>query len=233
MASVFHRFCFFVSYFSNSASLPVSQSTSVSLYLSHFEEYRVNEDLWEAKNQNQDRVSLSEVLSSQWKVLSSQMSPIKWIYASDSQTVASSANLAGDIRPGRPRIQKKVTVPRTNGLWNENAWPTCSVWPPRSGDLQLAQAYAERKQEEICPRTESIEKTRRVFQMQIAQARIVPSPMPSNPPNMPMVWVSRDPKESADLDLTHTNWLRPWVGHFSFLGHYVLIYKGRSTNPIN
>lgn len=131
---------------------------------------------------------------------------------------------------------KKDTVPRANGLWNQNAWPTRSVWPPHSGDPQLAQSNIEGKQEEICPRSESTDKTRRICQTQTAQAKTLPSSAPFNPPNVPTKWGSKDPKESADLGMTHsfaTNWLWPWLSHVPFLGRRVLIYKGRNTNSIN
>ena len=234
--SVFHRFFLFIPlYFSNSVSLSVPQPTSVSLYLSHLKEEYVYEKIKTRTGCLWVRFSAAQQPMESFQPARS--SSINWLYACrfpDHSLLCHPSRWYKTLEA--KDTQKNVTVPRANGLWNESAWPTCSSWPPHNGDPQLPPANPEGKQEETCPRSESTEKIRRVCWMQIAQAKIFPSPVLCNPPNVPTVWGSKDPKESEDLDLTHsfaTNWLQPWVGHLSLLGHHVLIYKRRSTNAIN
>lgn len=91
-----------------------------------------------------------------------------------------------------------------------------------------------REQEETCPGSESTEKTRESAKCIWLKSRFFPHLLPSNPPNTP-IWGTEDPKESADLGLTHsfaTNWLWPWVGQFSFLSHHLQREEHKSHQQI-
>lgn len=91
------------------------------------------------------------------KFVPGKLNFINWFYSSKSPDHSLLLQPSKWCKTSEAREPGKVAVPRTNGLWNENAQPTCSAWPPHSGELQLALAKQRGKQEESCPRFESTE----------------------------------------------------------------------------
>lgn len=77
------------------------------------------------------------------KFVPGKLNFINWFYSSKSPDHSLLLQPSKWCKTSEAREPGKVAVPRTNGLWNENAQPTCSAWPPHSGELQLALAKTE------------------------------------------------------------------------------------------